>query len=160
MSNTSVKRLILEKIAGVFFLRLKKLQNYLNLKKFKRNVAIFADLCNFIDSLFYKLTEETKECSILIRSESSIREDLKRWGVNFGSSISIYFEVHEGPDVVADREQYVDYFLSRQKNYYRIDNLGENWISPIEKPCVLMFHDELTFRCVEQFSKRWYVKDK
>jgi hypothetical protein len=78
------------------------------------------DLCNFIDSLFYELTEETKECSILTRSESSIREDLKRWGVNFGSSKSIYFEGHERPDVVADREQYEDYFLSRQENYYRM----------------------------------------
>jgi hypothetical protein len=62
--------------------------------------------------------------------------------------------------VVEDREQYVDYFLSRQENYYRIDDLGDNWIGPIEKPCVLMFHDESTFRCGRQFSKRWFVKGK
>jgi hypothetical protein len=54
----------------------------------------YLDLCNFIDSLFYELTEETKECSILIRCESNVREDLKRWGVNFSSPKSIYFEGH------------------------------------------------------------------
>lgn len=73
------------------------------------------DLRNFIEFLFNELTEETKECSILIRSESSIREDLKRWGVNFGSSKSIYFEGHERPDVVADREQYVEFFSNFKK---------------------------------------------
>ena len=35
-----------------------------------------------------------------------------------------------------------------------------NWIFPLEKPCVLMFHDESTFRCGEQTAKRWFKKDK
>jgi len=35
-----------------------------------------------------------------------------------------------------------------------------NWINPIEKPCVLLFHDESTFRCNEQTAKRWFKKGK
>ena len=39
-----------------------------------------------------------------------------------------------------------------------IDSLDKKWIKPIEKPCVLMFHDESTFRCGEQLTKRWFKK--
>jgi hypothetical protein len=35
-----------------------------------------------------------------------------------------------------------------------------NWINPIEKPCVLLFHDESTFRCNEKTAKRWFKKGK
>jgi hypothetical protein len=34
------------------------------------------------------------------------------------------------------------------------------WIHPIEKPSVLFFHDESTFRCNEQTPKRWFRKGK
>jgi hypothetical protein len=74
------------------------------------------DLCNFIDSAFYEITEETKECETLIRRETSVRDDLRRWGITFGSAKCIYFEGHERPDVVQDREIFVDYFLSRKFN--------------------------------------------
>ena len=72
-----------------------------------------------------------------------MRDDLRRWGITFGSAKSIYFEGHERPDVVQD---------------YLIDSLYKKWIKLIEKPCVLMFHDESTFRCGEQLTKRWLKK--
>ena len=102
------------------------------------------DLCEYTDSMFYDVTETVKECTILIRSESSVCEDLKRWGIQFDSATSIYFEGHERNDVVEDRVKFVNYFLSRNDNYYVIDS-EVKWINPKEKPCVLMFHDESTF---------------
>jgi hypothetical protein len=79
--------------------------------------------------------------------------------VDYGSAKSIYFEGHERQDVVADRELFVNYFLSRKENYYRYDS-EIILIQPIEHPCVLIFHDESTFRSGEQFAKRWFIKGK
>ena len=116
------------------------------------------ELCKFIDSMFYEVTETSKESEIFIRSEQCVRDDLKRWGVNFGSSASIYFEGHEREDVILEREEFMNYFLSRKNNYYMpLDNM---WKAPIEKPCIIMFHDESTFRCGEQSKKRWLIKGK
>jgi hypothetical protein len=61
---------------------------------------------------------------------------LKSWGVDFGAAKCIYFEGHERPDVVVERELFVDYFLSRKENYYLYDPVDKGWIEPIEKPCV------------------------
>ena len=120
------------------------------------------DLCEFIDAMFYEITSTEKECDILIRSETIVREDLKRWGIDYGNSSSIYIEGHERSDVVMERESFIDYFLSRKDNYYSLDTtLTEiDWKPPIEKPCVLIFHDESTFRCGEQIKKRWFLKGK
>ena len=90
--------------------------------------------------MFYELTETEKEFPLFIRSEKSVRDGLKRWGVEFGSSSSIYFEGHERYDVVLEREVYEDYFLSRKDNYYIAEDTS--WTLPKEKPCVLIFHDE------------------
>jgi hypothetical protein len=103
------------------------------------------DLCYFIDAQFYEISGEVKEFPDLIRSETTVRDDLKRWGVQFGNVKSIYFEGHERPDVIVDRELFVDYFMSRKEYYYCNDNKIQ-LIEPIEHPCVLMFHDESTFR--------------
>lgn len=116
------------------------------------------NLCEFVDAMFYEITETQKESSIFIRNEKSIRDDLKRWGVQFGVSSSIYFEGHERDDVVLERLFYVDYFLSRKDNYYT--TVDSRWVSPKEKPCVLIFHDESTFRCGEQQANRWFIKGK
>jgi hypothetical protein len=105
------------------------------------------------------MSGEVKEYPILIRSETSARDDLRRWGVDYGSAKSIYFQGHERQDVVADRELFVNYFLSRKENYYRYDS-EIILIQPIEHPCVLIFHDESTFRSGEQFAKRWFIKGK
>ena len=57
------------------------------------------DLCEYIDSKYYEITETSKESSILIRSETAVRADLKKWGFEFGDSTCIYFEGHERADV-------------------------------------------------------------
>lgn len=113
-----------------YFLKFKILQNVIEQTQKKSCYFAVLDLCNFIDSAFYEITEETKECEILIRSENSVRDDLRRWGITFGSAKCIYFEGLERPDVVQDREIFVDYYL--------IDSLDIKWIKPIEKPCVLV----------------------
>ena len=120
------------------------------------------DLCEYIDTLFYEISNTVKETEILVRSETAVREDLKKWGLEYGSSASIYFEGHERPDVVVDRQLFTEYFSSRKENYYSVDETpgAVNWINPIEKPCVLLFHDESTFRCNEQTAKRWFKKGK
>ncbi len=102
------------------------------------------DLWNFFDAQFYEISGELKEFPDLIRSETTVRDDLKRWGVQFGNVKSIYFEGHERRDVIVDCELFVDYFMFRKENYNRYDNKIK-LIEPIEHPCVLMFHDESTF---------------
>ena len=78
------------------------------------------------------------------------------------SSSSIYFEGHERPDVVVDRQVFTEYFSSRKENYYSADETpgAINWFKPIKKPCVLLFHDESTFRCNEQAAIKWFKKGK
>jgi hypothetical protein len=61
------------------------------------------------------MTETSKETSILIRSETSVRNDLKKWGIEFGSSKSVYFEGHERPDVIVERKEFVDYFVKSER---------------------------------------------
>ena len=121
------------------------------------------DLCEFIDTIYYDITDTIKETTTLIRSETAANSDLKRWGIEFGNSSSIYFEGHERVDVVVERNLFVDYFISRQHHYYTAfenESSVNSWISPTEKPCILLFHDESTFRCGEHLKKRWFSKGK
>ena len=120
-------------------------------------------LARFLTTKFFEITNVNNESdeNMLIRNEESIRQDLYRWGVKFGSnSTQPYFEGHERLDVINERTKFVDYFLSRSDHYYRIEDEGDQpkWISPTEKPCVLMFHDESLFRTGENNSKRWFLK--
>jgi hypothetical protein len=121
------------------------------------------DLCKYIDSMFYKMTNTEKETDLFVRSESAVRMDLKKWGLEYGSPSKIYFEGHERPDVVEAREIFIDYFLGRIDHYYTLtdSSLDEiKWIEPTEKPCVAFYHDESTFRCGEQTAKRWIMEGK
>ena len=58
----------------------------------------------------------------------------------------------------------MNYFSERKENYYTIneDECADSicWNTPIGKPCVLIFHDESTFRCGAKMKKRWHSKDK
>ena len=85
--------------------------------------------------------------------------DISRWGIFYGANgNSPYWEGHERLDVVQSRDNLIDYFISRSEHYYRItDDTEPKWINPTEKPCVLFFHDEATFRSGEQCSKRWKI---
>ena len=93
-----------------------------------------------------------------IRSETMLLFDLKNWGYRYKVDTKRpYFEGHERSDVVIDRENYIRYFIDRQDHYYRVDE-NNMWILPTEKPCVLIFHDESTFKSGEVAYKRW-MKD-
>ncbi|RNA02523.1 hypothetical protein BpHYR1_001640, partial [Brachionus plicatilis] len=48
----------------------------------------------------------------------------------------------------------------RQDHFYFIVNDSLEWIKPIEKPYILIFHDESTFRSNEQSHSRWMKRDQ
>lgn len=84
-----------------------------------------------------------------------LRLDLKSWGYKYCKNTKRpYFEGHERADVVKIRKEVVDYFIDREEHYYRF-NEDNKWILPTEKPCIMIFHDESTFRSGEQFHSRW-----
>ena len=68
--------------------------------------------------MFYEITNTKKENDHLVRSESAVRQDLKNWGLEYGSPSNIYFEGHERTDVVEGREQFIDHFLERKDHFY------------------------------------------
>ncbi|CAF3360349.1 unnamed protein product, partial [Rotaria sp. Silwood2] len=121
-----------------------------------------ADLRNFIDAKFYEVTGLNKNSNdSFIRSERSCRLDLKNWGAKFEkNSQRPYFEGHEREDVVKHRNTFINYFLSRKNHYYTLnDDETPTWIYPTRRPCILMCHNELTFRSGEVSAKRWMMTD-
>ncbi|CAF4500820.1 unnamed protein product, partial [Didymodactylos carnosus] len=118
-------------------------------------------LARFIDEKFCEITQSKKTEEGLIRSVESCRLDLRKWGANFqANSQRPYFEGHERQDVVAHRTDFISYFIDRKDHYYTV-NEGDNpvWQAPTAKPCVLLFHDESTFRSGEVSAKRWIMPD-
>ena len=93
----------------------------------------------------------------MVRSEEAVRLDLLRWGASYDPNTKRpYFEGHESQDVVAQRKNFVNYFIERKSHYYSLSESNPpEWINPTEKPSILFFHDESTFRSGEQVSKRW-----
>ena len=65
-----------------------------------------------------------------------------------------YYLGHEREDVVAHREEFVDHFLRKREEYFTISDENE-WIVPVDKQRVIIFHDESTFKSGEALSKRW-----
>ncbi len=118
--------------------------------------------CTFGDHTLYNyMNEHYKELTGTnidkARSECMLLYDLKRWGFKHkDNSKRSYFEGHERADVLPERNKFVDYFLSRIDNYYTVNELDNSWVMPIEKMCILIFHDESTFRSAEQDAKRWF----
>ncbi len=112
-------------------------------------------LFNFMNEHYKELTGDNCD---MVRSERLLIYDLKRWGFkNKSNSKRPYFEGHERDDVVPERNKFVDYFLGRVENYYTVNEENNSWISPVEKPCILLFHDESTFRSAEQNAKKWFM---
>ncbi|CAF3064849.1 unnamed protein product [Rotaria sp. Silwood2] len=105
-----------------------------------------ADLRNFIDEKFYEVTGLKKDINDpYVRSERSCRLDLKN---------------HERDDVVNHRKTFIDYSLSRKNHYYTLtDDATPVWICPTQRPCILMCHDESTFRSGEVSAKRGMMND-
>lgn len=100
-----------------------------------------AHLANFIDRKYYEIANLPKNPDDeLIRSITMCSLDLIRWGACFkDNSQRPYFEGHERPDVVEHRQEFINYFLDRQNNYYRVTN-GDNpvWTLPTHPPCILL----------------------
>ncbi len=100
------------------------------------------DLANFIDAKDYEIANITKNADdVLIRSVSSCRFDLRRWGARFKeNSQRPYFEGHERSDVIGHRQQFIDYFLDRKDYYYRVSNDDKPvWTLPTQNPpCILL----------------------
>ncbi|CAF1687084.1 unnamed protein product, partial [Adineta ricciae] len=122
------------------------------------------DLANFIDKEYYLTTNTSKDSrSPLIRSIPSCRLDLIRWGARFkDNSQRPYFEGHERDDVKAHRQEFITYFLDRKDFYYTItDGEKPTWKLPTQSPpCILLFHDESTFKSGEVSAKRWFFGDE
>ncbi|CAF1569008.1 unnamed protein product, partial [Didymodactylos carnosus] len=90
------------------------------------------DLAHYIDQCFYTMTKTVKnDESALIRSAASCRLDLRRWG-------------------------------AKEDNYYvATEDENPTWMIPTQSsPCVLLFHDESTFRSDDIANKRWFFGDE
>jgi hypothetical protein len=101
-----------------------------------------ADLAKHVDNKFYELSQTVKNLKDeLVRSETSCRLDLRRWGVRFTDNKQRpYFEGHERNDVVVERNKFSPYVLTRQAHYYTVSD-GEQpmWCMPMApRPCVLI----------------------
>jgi hypothetical protein len=98
------------------------------------------DLANYIDSSYYKLTNRTKCQNELIRSEKMCRWDLRRWGYRFDLNTQRpYYKGHDRADVLAYREKFLDYFLSKKHHYYLV-GAGDHpdWCIPTQQPRILI----------------------
>ena len=80
-------------------------------------------LAKFVDDKYYEITKTTKSNDELIRSETSCRLDLRRWGAKFEKNTQHpYFEGQERSDIVEHRKQFISYFLKRKDNRYTIQD--------------------------------------
>lgn len=97
-------------------------------------------LAKFIDDRFREINSMDKAADSLIRSNTSCRLDLTRWGARFEKNGQRpYFEGHERVDVVAHRNQFVGYFLDRKRHYYCVtDGDQPSWEHPTQNPSVLI----------------------
>ena len=115
----------------------------------------------FISEKYLEITGETKTDNNLIRSERMMGFDLRRWAIDFNRNTKKpFFEGHERSDVVEHRKEFISYFLKRKDHFYYIGNDSLEWKKPIEKPSILIFHDESTFRSNEQSHSRWRKRDQ
>ncbi|CAF1017857.1 unnamed protein product [Didymodactylos carnosus] len=129
-----------------------------------RKAASFTvqELAEFIDSKFYELYDLKKTSTGLIRSVESVRLDMRKWGINYSANgLRPYFIGHERQDVIEHRGRIIDYFLAREKMYYRLtDDDQPEWIKPTSpNPVILITRDESSFRSGEISNKRWIVGD-
>jgi hypothetical protein len=98
------------------------------------------DLANFIDSSYRKLTGTKKHQNHLIRSEKMCRLDLQRWGYRFDLNTSRpFYQGHDRTDVLAYRENFLNYFLSKKDHYYLVgDGDYPAWCIPTQQPRIII----------------------
>ena len=78
------------------------------------------NLANFINERYQEETGIQLESGMLIRSESSCKLDLFRWGAKWDSlKKKPYFEGHERPDVIEHRNKFVTHFKNHENYFYQ-----------------------------------------
>ena len=99
-----------------------------------------SELADFIDSQYYEIMNTRKIDNKLIRSIPMCRLDLRRWGCKFEANTQRpYFEGHDRIDVLAYREKFLDYFLSKKNNYYLVSGDDQpTWCTPTQEPRILI----------------------
>jgi len=93
-----------------------------------------------------------------IRSESSIRLDMAKWGAKWCKNTKKpYFIGHEREDVVQSRRKLVDFFIKNKHRFYQQSGDDEpEWVEPSEDdPMIILTHDECTSNAGEQQSSKW-----
>jgi hypothetical protein len=122
------------------------------------------DLAIYITDIF-KTTYEVDVGDDYVRSVSSCKRDLIKWGFYLGdNSNRPYYEGHEREDVVLARKDFVEYFNSRKHLYYTLTNNPDDkndceWIIPMKQEdgsrrVALFSHDESTYRRGEVSKKK------
>ncbi|CAF5016143.1 unnamed protein product, partial [Rotaria sp. Silwood1] len=104
------------------------------------------------------------DCDGFLRDIGSLKaQTAHKWSQTFMSGDFDEFQGenrggHERSDVIEHRQQFIDYFLDQKDYYYRVSNDDKPvWTLPTQSPpCILLFHDESTFRSGEVCSKRWF----
>lgn len=107
----------------------------------KKEASFTAEcLAKFIDRRFYELNDEIKVNNTYVRSVDSCRLDIRRFGARFTANKSRpYFLGHEREDVVQHREQFVDYLIKEERNFYGItDDELPQWKAPPMQPKILI----------------------
>ncbi len=115
-------------------------------------------LADHITNQFCEITGISKDNILngLVRSERMVRFDMKNWGYKWKNNKKRpFFEGHERDDVVKHRSEFIDYKLNRKDHYWTVDPETNEWIAPIEKPCLEIFHDEASNASNEQSPMRW-----
>ena len=103
-------------------------------KTWKKRVFKVNDLANFVTERYKEIEPNNElENDELIRSESSCRADLIRWGAKWDHNKNRpYFEGHEREDVVIEREKFIDYFYQNKSLYYTVTpGPFFPWVTPI-----------------------------
>jgi hypothetical protein len=92
-----------------------------------------------------------------IRSFSSLRLDLCRWGVKWTKNgKKPYFIGHEREDVVEHRNKFIRFMIENQcRLYQQTASDVEDWVQPSEdKPITIICHDESTLNAGDQQSHK------
>jgi hypothetical protein len=139
------------------------------LEQTSKKSAIFTtnQLALFLTKRFEEINEIKLNDGQLIRSEASCRLDLLKWGACWEKNSSRpYFEGHERPDVIEQRQNFIKFFHENKHLYthpHPNKNIEmENWYYPSEinvKSRILITHDESTFKSGEVQTQRWLFPD-
>jgi hypothetical protein len=115
-------------------------------------------LSAFVNARFQELSDENLDANESIRSNSSLRLDLCRWGAKWTKNgKKTYFIGHEREDVVDHRNKLLRYLIENQSRFYQQTAADEmEWVPPSEdKPITIICHDESTFNAGDQQSHKW-----